>query len=36
VQAHAIHTAVARGGMPPDGPLSREASIELERWLEGP
>lgn len=36
VQAHAIRAAVARGRMPPDGPLSREASIELERWLERP
>jgi hypothetical protein len=35
VQAHAIRAAVARGRMPPDGPLSREAAIELERWLEG-
>lgn len=35
IQAHAIRAAVARGRMPLDGPLSREAAIELERWLEG-
>jgi len=33
VQAHAIRAAVARGRMPPDGPLTRAAAIELERWL---
>jgi len=36
IQSHAIRAAVARGRMPPDGELSREAAIELERWLEGP
>jgi hypothetical protein len=35
VQAHAIRAAVARGRMPPDGPLSREGALELERWLGG-
>lgn len=34
VQSHAIRAAIARGRMPPDGPLSREAAIALERWLE--
>jgi hypothetical protein len=34
VQAHAIRAAIARGRMPPDGPLSREGAIAIERWLE--
>ena len=36
IQAHAIRAAVARGRMPPDGPLSREGSIALEAFLRGP
>lgn len=34
IQAHAIRAAIARGRMPPDGRLSREGALELERWLE--
>jgi hypothetical protein len=34
VQAPAIRAAIARGRMPPDGPLSREASLALEHWLD--
>lgn len=34
VQSHAIRAAIARGRMPPDGPLSREGAIAIERWLE--
>lgn len=36
IQAHAIRAAVARGRMPPDGPLSREGAIALEAFLRGP
>jgi hypothetical protein len=36
IQAHAIRAAVARGRMPPDGPLSREGAIALEAFLSGP
>jgi hypothetical protein len=35
VQAHSIRTMISRGIMPPDGKLSREGGLELERWLKG-
>jgi hypothetical protein len=35
VQAHSIRAMVSRGLMPPDGKLSREGAVELERWLSG-
>ena len=35
VQAHSIRTMISRGLMPPDGKLSREGGLELERWLKG-
>jgi len=35
IQAHAIRAAIARGRMPPDGRISHEGSIALERWLDG-
>lgn len=35
VQAHSIRAMVSRGIMPPDGVLSREGAMELERWLSG-
>ena len=34
IQSHAIRAAVARGRMPPDGELSHELAVELERWLK--
>jgi hypothetical protein len=34
VQAHSIRAMISRGIMPPDGKLSREGGLELERWLQ--
>jgi hypothetical protein len=35
VQAHSIRAMITRGLMPPDGTISRESGLEIERWLKG-
>ena len=35
LQDHSIRAMVSCGLMPPDGELSREGGLELERWLKG-
>ena len=35
IQSHSIRAMITRGIMPPDGELSREGGLRLERWLSG-